>query len=121
MYSVHSILDLRRKTIVFMDVLLLEVEEEVLLLVVVEEEVEEPLTLLLVLVLCSYAAIANGFRFIPNLSIACRNDTADVPPSSEDDVEVAEVSAADDDDEPLPLLLFEEVDDRNGLPLLRRR
>jgi len=101
-----------------MDVLLLEMEEEVLLLV---EEVEEPLTLLLlVLVLCSYAAIANGFRFIPNLSIACRNDTAAVPPSSEDDVEVAEVSAADDDDDPLPLL-FEEVDDRNGLPLLRRR
>ena len=120
MYSVHSMLDLRRRTIVFMDVLLLEMEEEVLLLV---EEVEEPLTLLLlVLVLCSYAAIANGFRFIPNLSIACRNDTAAVPPSSEDDVEVAvaEVSAADDDDDPLPLL-FEEVDDRNGLPLLRRR
>lgn len=96
-----------------MDVLLLLLE--VLL------EVEEPLTLLVVLVLCSYAAIANGFRFIPNLSIACRNDTAAVPPSSEDDVEVAEVSAAaDDDDDPLPLL-FEEVDDRNGLPLLRRR
>ena len=113
MYSVHSMLDLRRRTIVFMDVLLLEV----LLVVVVEEE---PLTLLLVLVLCSYAAIANGFRFIPNLSIACRNDTAAVPPSSEDDVEVAEVSAADDDDDPLPLL-FEDVDDRNGLPLLRRR
>ncbi len=121
MYSVHSMLDLRRRTIVFMDVLLLllEVEEEVLLLVVEEE----PLTLLLlVLVLCSYAAIANGFRFIPNLSIACRNDTAAVPPSLEDDVEVevAVVSAADDDDDPLPLL-FEEVDDRNGLPLLRRR
>ena len=115
MYSVHSILDLRRRTIVFMDVLLLLLE--VLL------EVEEPLTLLLVWVLCSYAAIANGFRFIPNLSIACRNDTAAVPPSSDDDVEVAEVSAAadDDDDDPLPLLLFEEVDDRNGLPLLRRR
>ena len=112
MYSVHSMLDLRRRTIVFMDVLLLLLE--VLL------EVEEPLTLLLVLVLCSYAAIANGFRFIPNLSIACRKDTAAVPPSSDDDVEVAEVSAADDDD-PLPLLLFEEVDDRNGLPLLRRR
>jgi hypothetical protein len=75
------------------------------------------------LVLCSYAAIANGFRFIPNLSIACRNDTAAVPPSSEDDVEVevAVVStAADDDDDPLPLL-FEEVDDRSGLPPLRRR
>ena len=116
MYSVHSMLDLRRRTIVFMDVLLLLLE---VLLVVVEE----PLTLLLVLVLCSYAAIANGFRFIPNLSIACRNDTAAVPPSSEDDVEVAvaEVSPADDDDDdPLPLL-FEEVDDRNGLPLLRRR
>lgn len=111
MYSVHSMLDLRRRTIVFMDVLLLEV----LLVVVVEEE---PLTLLLVLVLCSYAAIANGFRFIPNLSIACRIDTAAVPPSSEDDV--VAVSAADDDDDPLPLL-FEEVDDRNGLPLLRRR
>lgn len=119
MYSVHSMLDLRRRTIVFMDVLLLL---EVLLVVVEEEVEEEPLTLLVVLVLCSYAAIANGFRFIPNLSIACRNDTAAVPPSSsEDDVEVAvaEVSAADDG--PLPLLLFEEVDDRNGLPLLRRR
>ena len=120
MYSVHSMLDLRRRTTVFMDVLLL-----LLLSVVVEvseEVVEEPLTLLLVdLVLCSYAAIANGFRFIPNLSIACRNDTAAVPPSPEDDVEAAaaaEVSA--DDDDPLPLL-FEEVDDRNGLPLLRRR
>lgn len=115
MYSVHSMLDLRRRTIVFMDVLLL-------LLVEVLVVVVEPLTLLLVLVLCSYAAIANGFRFIPNLSIACRNDTAAVPPSSDDDVEVAvaEVSPADDDDDPLPLL-FEEVDDRNGLPLLRRR
>lgn len=109
MYSVHSIFDLRRRTIVFMDVLLLLV-------------VDVPFTLLLVdLVLCSYAAIANGFRFIPNLSIACRNDTAAVPPSPEDDVEAAaaaDVSAADDDT--LPLLL-EEVDDRNGLPLLRRR
>jgi hypothetical protein len=93
------------------------------LLLLLEVLVEEPLTLLLVLVLCSYAAIANGFRFIPNLSIACRNDTAAVPPSSDDvEVAVAEVSAAaDDDDDPLPLLLFEEVDDRNGLPLLRRR
>lgn len=120
MYSVHSMLDLRRRTIVFMDVLLLLLLLEVLLVVVVEEE---PLTLLLVLVLCSYAAIANGFRFIPNLSIACRNDTAAVPPSSDDGVEVAvaEVSPAADDDDPLPLLLFEEVDDRNGLPLLRRR
>lgn len=115
MYSVHSMLDLRRRTIVFMDVLLL-------LLVEVLVVVVEPLTLLLVvLVLCSYAAIANGFRFIPNLSIACRNDTAAVPPSSDDvEVAVAEVSPADDDDDPLPLL-FEEVDDRNGLPLLRRR
>ena len=56
-------------------------------------------------------------RFIPKLSTACRNDMAVSEEEETEEVMVVEVSSSEGNG----AFPFEEVEERNGLPLLRRR